>query len=205
MLFYSIGVASPLMNYSAGKTSIDYTQYSNENIKDVWKVVNYGNTTEWHHPNNKSYSLGITTGLGNKWALQYRQFNTKMDFVGVGMKTQEVNVLHKMNEHLSAFVGWHQGKYTNDMATAENKDVFQAGLVGSMPIAPKTELFGVVGLGRDLVNYEAGVAYQIAKNLDVNVEYRYKKVRNLKDYMGGVNYQETIIAQGFGFGLTYSF
>jgi len=205
-LVASVAVASPLKDYSLGKTAADYTCYPNENVTDSWSGSDSGTTTE--HPKKANYSWGVTTGLDGNLAVQYPQFNPKMDDSDYGVKTQEINVLYKLNQQMSAFVGWHQGKYSNTAYsdyTMENENAIQVGLVGSMPIAPKTELFGVVGLGKDLANYEAGISYKIAKNLDVNAEYRYKKVKNLEDSCEGYYYHDTITAKGVGLGITYSF
>lgn len=225
MLIVSPGFASPLADYSLGKTAVDISWMPNLNMKDQFAATYMEYAGEWSEHNGKkgNFAWGLTTGLGGKWAVQYRQFNPESkrsnDEVPsyYGMKTQEFNVLYKVDNNLSLFAGWHQAKYTSSdtyngartTRTADNKDVLQAGLVGTMKIAPKTLLYGIAGIGKDLANYETGVSYEVAKDLEFNLFYRYKKVEKLKnavDIEGGLSpFIDNVTAKGVGFGFTYKF
>jgi predicted porin len=201
MLIASVSLASPLTDYSPGKTAIDLNWFPNGTLDGSWGSVDgkRGNI-DW----------GVTTGLGNKFALQYRQFNPESKDIGVpsyrfGMRTQEVNVLYQLNKNVSAFVGWHQAKLHSSGITASDRNTFQAGLVGNTKIAPKTTLYGVVGVGSNLVNTETGVAYEVGKDLDLNVFYRYKKIDKLEYNISGETYKDDLKFKGVGVGLTYKF
>jgi len=126
------------------------------------------------------------------------------------MKTQETNILYKLDKNLSAFIGWHQAKFHYSFQskeyTAEDSNTMQVGLVGIKEIAPKTNLFSEIGIGKNILNYEVGVSYQVTKEIDFDLFYRYKKVENLKDTIGGIeNYQDDVTAKGFAYGITYKF
>lgn len=60
----SVGFAAPLTDYSAGKTSIDVTWRSSD--------IDADNSEEVAAMEKKrSLEWGVTTGLGNNFALQY--------------------------------------------------------------------------------------------------------------------------------------
>ncbi len=217
-LIAGVGVASPLTDYSAGKTAVDITWFPRMHMTDQYtdQMLSLNNGIDTADGKNGNFDWGLTTGLGGNWAFQYRQFNPETaDYTTFGrvqrfgIKSQEFNVLYKIDKGVAAFVGWYQTSYSYDSVnantTASNKNVAQAGLVGTAQIAAKTRLYGVVGVGKDLVNYEVGVAYEIAKGLDFNLVYRYKKVENLDDTTFGLRYKDDVTAKGLGYGITYKF
>lgn len=214
----SIALASPLTDYSLGKSAVDITWFSNLHMTDQYtSILNAaGNGTDAANGKHGNLDLSLTTGLGGKWAIQYRQFNPETkDYTTFGrvqrfgVRSQELDALYKIDKNLSAFVGWHQARYTYDSinanTTASNKNVVQVGLVGTTQIATKTQLYGVGGVGKDLVTYEIGVSYEIAKGLDFNLLYRYKKVENLDDATFGIPYRDNVTVKGLGYGITYKF
>lgn len=212
-LIPGLTLASPLMDYSTGKTSVDITSYPNLHIKDhfVSQSFNDDRTLEFNGKNG-NLDWGITTGMGGKLALQYRQFNPEGNDGAneiIGMKTQEVNVLYKLNNNLSAFVGWHQAKYSYEYMTipfsAENKDVLQGGIIGTTKIAPRMNFYGIVGFGKDLQNFESGISYEVDKHIELNLVYRYKKVEDMNDVLGANPYKDSVTVHGYGVGVTYKF
>lgn len=204
-------LASPLMDYSAGKTSVDITSYPNLHMKDHVKSSSYSNTIKFDGKNN-NIDWGIITGVGGKWALQYRQFNP--DGVDnyketIGMRTQEVNVLYKLDTNLSAFVGWHRSKMSYELTgvpfSPENKDVLQGGIIGTTKIAPKTQLYCIIGVGKKLSNFETGISYEVDKHIEMKLVYRYKKIGDM-DSITSINpTQDEVTAHGYGVGVTYKF
>jgi hypothetical protein len=218
IVFYAItantGFAGPLTNYAPGKTALDVNWLPSLQMSDSYNSL-YDNGTDKDRGRNAVVDWGITTGLGNRWAVQYRQYNpeTKQHFITIqqfGMKTQELNVLYKIDKNVSAFVGWHQAKYTfsasnNPNTTANNQNVLQTGLVGTMEIAPKTLLYGIVSVGSGLTNFEAGVGFGVNEDLDFNLFYRYKNVAHLKDTTWAQAYTDELTAKGFGLGFTWKF
>ncbi|MEN6568044.1 MAG: hypothetical protein ABFC57_17305 [Veillonellales bacterium] len=208
--------ASPLTDYSQGKTAVNINWFPNLQMKDHSSYPSFTgsaiNDTVNANGKRGNFDWSLTTGLGGNWAIQYRQFNPKSrssDISKFGMKTQEVNVLYKLDKNVSAFSGWHQGKYdflsSGDTTTTSNKNTLQVGLVGITRLAPKTQLYGVIGFGKDLENYEIGTSYALDKNLDFDLLYRYKKVKKLYNIEYNVHYHDDVTAKGLGCGITYKF
>lgn len=204
MVLSTAAFASPLSDYSAGKTSVDMTWRPSLNITDQY----YGfednfdgkkGTVDWR----------ITTGLGNNWAIQYNHFNAISNSVSeAGVKTQELNLLYQFNKNASAFVGYHRAKYNYSSVfdvTTPAKNTMQIGLLGTTEIAKWTNLYGLVGFGKDLKNYEVGISYEFAKNTEFNISYRYKKVKDLDNTLGPLFYEDDVTAKGIGYGITYKF
>ena len=210
-LMTSVAMAAPMTDYSQGKTAIDLTMRNTEG-----KAI--GNTYK------EKYNLdwGVTTGLGNDWAIQYRQFNPKSKstsysdvddfgnpFTGSAkaqLKTSEINVLRKVTDNVSIYAGVMRTKAefedTLDSPFSSNsKNKWQLGLVGSTQIADKLTGYASVGAGKDLTSWQIGVAYEVAPNVDFNVDYRQIKVDNLKF----VGEDFDVKAKGLGFGVTYKF
>lgn len=195
-----VTLASPLTDYSAGKVALDVNWTPNTKLEGS---TAFG--SESFDGKNGNFDFGLTAGLGNKWAIQYRYANpVSKDFASyhVGLRSQEVNLLYQLNNNLSAFIGWHQAKIsTNFPVAADNRNSWQIGLIGTTEIAKKTSLYGIVGAGSGLFSAEAGVAYAFDKSLDLNLFYRYKRVDSLKVYSEEID----TTAKGFGLGITYKF
>lgn len=194
-------LASPLTDYSEGKTAID---------------VHFYPSLSYHLTNNNGYDRspagtgdnfdwGVTTGLGNKFALQFRQFNPETEVFNGGervkTKNQEFNVLYQLNEGISAFAGYHQSQFIDYPDSSDKKNTAQIGLTGSTKIADKTHLFGTVGVGSGLTNYEIGVAYNLDPRLEFNLLYRDKKVEDVR--YGNIKADADF--KGVGYGVTYKF
>ncbi|MDR7866443.1 MAG: hypothetical protein RIN56_06445 [Sporomusaceae bacterium] len=192
-----VTMASPLTDYSAGKVALDV------NWTPSLDLEANGETLDGKSGN---FDYGLTAGLGGKWAIQYRYFNpVSKDYSGFhgGVRSQEVNVLYKLDKNLSAFAGWHQARLTTNAPgySLPGKSTWQVGLIGTTALGKKTTLYGIVGAGGSLLNAEAGFAYALAKDLDVNLFYRYKRIDDLK--VNDIDLDTT--TKGFGLGLTYRF
>jgi opacity protein-like surface antigen len=196
-MFAGVTTASPLTDYSAGKVALDVNWTPNNDIEANGYSID---------GKNANFDYGLTAGLGNKWAIQYRYFNPVSKDYGnyhAGVRSQEVNLLYQLDKNLSAFAGWHQAKITTNAPgfTLDNKSTWQVGLIGTTALSNKTSLYGIVGAGGSLFSAEAGFAYALNKDLDVNLFYRYKRIDDLK-----VNdYELDTTTKGFGLGLTYRF
>ena len=201
-LMTSVAMAAPQTDYSPGKTTIDLTMRNTEG-KDSWDTYDKKNNLDW----------GVTTGLGNDWAIQYRQFNPKSkvtNFDGYQAKTQlktrEINVLRKVTENVSVYAGvmrvqgvYDEVSYPTEKSSSKNK--LQLGLVGSTKIADKLIGYASVGAGKDLTAWQIGAAYEVAPNVDFNVDYRQIKAKKL-NFSGAESDGE---AKGLGFGISYKF
>ena len=110
MVTTSVGFAAPLSDYSAGNTSVDLT-WRQSSIDATSQSV----TDSLSKKGNME--IGITTGLGGNFAFQYTNANNKSKDTNLpdgsggtyrengSLKTQEFNVLYKMDKNVSAYVG----------------------------------------------------------------------------------------------------
>jgi opacity protein-like surface antigen len=204
--------AGPLTDYSAGKVAIDLTLYP---VKMEANHSDGGGIPVKTNIENENLDFGITTGLGNKWAIQYRHFNPKgQDPVYSSRtnqtRTQELNVLYQVNKNWSAFAGYHLADYRllfNNVihSATETKRTVQFGIIGTTRIFEKTNLYGLVGIGSQLSNLEVGLSYELTPNLELNVSYRQLKNNhlNFNAPFQGRTVDSTV--KGWGFGLTCKF
>lgn len=217
-LIAGVSSASPLTDYSPGSTAVDIKWFPALYMTDRYTTaIAELNGTDIANGKQENSEWGVTTGLGGNWAIQYRQFNPETeDFEDsgllqkYGLRTQELNVLYKIDQSISAFAGWHQARYTYEAeidanVTAQDKNVLQAGLIGTTQVASKTQLYGLVGVGEALVDCELGVSYAVAKALDLDLVYRYKQVGELVDTTFGTPYEDAVTIEGLGLGITYKF
>jgi hypothetical protein len=287
----SIGMAAPLMDYSKGKVGFDYTYRPSVDFdgsigyEGSYVENNNGEITRdtasqyWSGSFDGKANLdwGLTIGLGNNFAFQYKGFNAKTDRYSYNLggmmpmmaadgddgyvdenssaltvkgkiKTDEMNVLYKVGKRVAAFTGVvrasssfspsfnssYQEGYPNDLyqdsltvglpeLKSEDKTMWHIGVLGVAPIAKKTNAFGVVSVGKDYRNWEAGISYELAKDWEFNVNYRNMKIDKLTmgslaisdSYTDGEgSYSSTLSGtanlkdvelKGWGFGVTYKF
>ena len=246
----SVAMASPLNDFSKGKASLDINYRSNADF-DVNPGINgLGKLGDIAFDSNSNLEWGFTYGVGNNWALQYRQatpkgtlglFNatstqrelTKISSDGITAinvnleaktKVEEYNILYKMDKNFTAFTGLVKASPSvklgvgidpygsGDLAiVGHDKNIWQFGLQAVAPIADKFTGYGIVGFGKDYRNLEAGVGYEVSKDIELNVNYRDMKIKNMS--MVGLNIPKLEIGdvtsdvhqKGFGFGLAYKF
>ena len=161
--------------------------------------------------------FGITTGLGNNFALQYSNFNGKSKNTtlddGAGgtydvqgtLKVQEFNVLYKLDKNVSAFAGLVKvkGEVTDSgiTTTSSGKNKVQFGLIGSTKLGDKTTAYAQVGFASSYTNWKIGVSQEIAPNLELNLDYRSISAKKLN--FAGTD--TDITSKGLGLGVTYKF
>lgn len=223
LMLSSVALASPLMDYSAGKGSVDLTFRNSENTGTI-----DGSSMTF----DKKYNFdgAITVGLGNNFAFQYRNFESKSGDTSLGkvyvndhptwpslnskITFNEYNILYKLDKNVAAFAGLLSAKGTlnlsggvdgytlyNGSLPTDTKNYWQVGLVGSTKIANKTTLWGSVGVGSNLTNWEVGVSYEFAPSWEFNVNYRDVEAKKLA--YSGCNVDAK--AKGLGLGITYKF
>ncbi len=259
--FTSVASAAPLMEFDKGKVALDYTFRPSLDFSATGNVSGYiGDIGSWGINESFSFSgsrdfdgdanldLGLTFGIGNKWALQYRQYNPSgtiwsgsFDIEGATVnlgfdgkiRSDEFNLLYNLNKNWNAFVGavrYKGGVKTNLSGSysdwsaglsipelwSDDQDTIQFGVVGSYKIAKKTNLWGLASFGSDYRNWEAGLSYDLGKDVQFNVSYRDTKFDGLK-FAGAhitapAGYESShagvttdVTVKGWGFGLTYKF
>jgi predicted porin len=214
MLTITTSFASPLTDYSEGKVAIDIA-FQAPKITDANDVV--GSTGSM---DGKSVtSFGITAGLGNKWAIQYKQVSPKskdqtVDLLGTSLvyheklTIKEVNALYRLDKNISALVGIGQikGNYYDNTSTNDNtdkKNILQVGFVGSVPVADKTNAYAAATFGKNLTSWMLGLSYALDQNIDMNLFYGYNKYENLS--WQNTAGQSDFTVKGVGYGVTYKF
>ncbi|MCX7781077.1 MAG: hypothetical protein N2491_09230 [Negativicutes bacterium] len=193
-LFSGVCAAGPLTDYAQGKSAIDITFNPQQDLE-----ANGGKADG----KSSNFDGSVTIGIGNKFAVQYRQMDTETDIDK--LNAQEFNVLYKVNKHVSAFTGFAKTYYSvrgdNIEYKGPNNNHWQVGLIGHTPLFDKTTAYGIIAAGNDIRSWEVGVAYAFAKNVEFNVLYRDFKANNLA--YPGENVDARV--KGLGYGLTFKF
>ena len=211
LFIYSIAFASPLMDFGAGKGSIDLTWQDTQG--NGFSSGESGDSISKYN-----FDGSLTFGLNNKFALQYRYFAPKNDynFTATGgdagtfsLNTNEVNVLYKLDKNVAAFAGlvttsgsvvdYTDSSYNTNI---NRKNYCQVGLVASTTIADKTTLWGSAAAGQDLDNYGVGIGYEFSPGWEFNIDYRYTHFKALTSESG---YTGDVTTKGVGYGITYKF
>ena len=214
LLASGVALASPLTDYSAGKTAIDLTW---RNVQDEGSLLGVNAALDRKY----NLDLGVTVGLGGKFAFQYNQLNPKAEVTSIAAPplsgdrlrakiwTQQYNVLYKISENVSAYTGvFKTHSHFSDIdlpmigAKTRERNIWQVGVSGSTKLAPKTTLYGSIGLGKNLTDFTAGVSYEFAPNTELSLSYRDFKVdHNVSLHNNIIDYE----ANGLGLGVTHKF
>ena len=206
----SVASASPLTDYSQGKVAIDISVRPSNDIKES----NLGN-----FDGKTSYEYGLAVGLGNNFAVQYKNYNPQSKDVALfgttangKLDTQEFNVLYKVDKNLTVFTGITQAKSIYNINgvgtfTGETKSNWQVGVTGQTSLGDKVTGYATIAAGQDTSAYKIGASYAIDKNLDFDVFYgqnKYNKVKYNSD-LGSAIADANYTVKGIGYGVTYKF
>ncbi len=220
-LFSAVGFASPLTDFSQGKASVDLNwRIDSEHEYDGGSLDG----------SNSSYDLGLTIGLGNKFAFQWQNqtakskdysgtitdgINTASGTVNTKLTANQFNILYSLDKNVAAFVGYTQAKNEIDYrgtlngvpgsGTISGKNVngWQAGFTGSFPMGDKLSGYGTLGFGNKIVNLEFGLSYEFSKNAELNLFYKHTEYKDLQFEGSSAKYDVKV--KGPGIGLTFKF
>jgi len=218
--------ASPLMNYSKGKASIDLT--IRPGYVNIFTSVGSSETKD---ADKNNFEGTITYGLGHNIALQYRNttgnsetfpitvFGLTNNNARSTLNAQEFNILYKLNKNVAVYLGWVQakvgqpaGEYNISTGIARlfddyaKKNDYQVGLVGTKKLGPKLTGYASAATGKYITNYEIGIGYEVAKNVEFNLGYKNTKYKDFAVSNHGLllfTYDYQI--KGLAYGLTYKF
>lgn len=223
LLLTSLSFASPLDNYDQGNVAIDLSLSISPDIK-------MENSTDSYKLDAKNrLSTGITYGLGNKLAVQYKYADNKSkddvyispfgagylkQTASVGIEAHELNLLYQVNPNFSAFVGWTRATVKFNGASEWNDYVGNAGSVsGKESQSQNGYQVGVIGqtkLADNLTGWAslgAGnkiLAYELGVGYDIakNTELNlFYRHAKYKDFNDSGN----AITKGLGLGVTLKF
>lgn len=173
--------ASPLQDFSQGKVAFDVN----------WKPDSFrGGQNKWEY--------SITTGVGSRLALGYRQIDFSPRFLGkqIDASNKEVNIIYKMNENIQLTAGYSMTKRHgafSDRSSEDNANMAEAGIIAVKSLGHATTLYTLLAIGSKGDNVEFGLSYQIRKNLELTTTYRHL------EYNSGFGQEDF---RGFGVGLT---
>ncbi len=214
ILFAGVATASPLTDYSAGKVSIDL-DWRNTELQG-----NYNGNYAIDFDKKYSVDGGITIGLGNNFAVQYNVFNPTPkttavpDFFGdpfTGkLSSQQYNLMYRFNPEFAVYTGIMQANasfkdldWSLIFADTHTRNIWQFGLVATTKLGSKTTGYGIVGVGRDLTNWVAGISFEVMPNTELNISYRELKINRF--VTTGLGARLDSEASGFGVGVTHKF
>lgn len=208
MMSASIVSASPLTDYSLGKASVDIT-YRNT------QFTGKDSTGSQDYDSKYNLDFGTTIGLGKDFAFQYNNYNAKSKDTSISgipgykvtYKSQEFNVLYKLQKNVAVYTGINQvsGSFTTPTNDYDTKtyDRWQLGLVGTTKLADKLTGYATVAAGDKITKWGVGVGYEFAPHMEFNVDYTSIKADDVE--FSDVNYKSDNTAKGLGFGVTYKF
>jgi hypothetical protein len=225
MLVAQVGFASPLTDYSVGKVSLDLNFVADNTVKVTNKVADYPNSS-LRYSAKKRLDYNLMAGLGQGYGIQYRNtisdsdmaYNNDTDNVSkYKIKFQEFNVLKSLDKRSAIFVGVVQASSDFSVqdpldttstfnVSSDKKTVWQIGYIGKAPLTKDLNAYGVVAVGNHLTNYEIGLAQKLNNNMEFNISYREKKVRDLHLYDDSVGaFSHDVTVHGMCSGVTYIF
>ncbi|MBP2655099.1 MAG: hypothetical protein H6Q73_2668 [Firmicutes bacterium] len=215
MMNSSTLMASPLMDYSAGATSVDFMLRSSADF-----TVERGTSSKTFAGDNV-YDLTVTKSIGHKLAVQYAAYNpqTTIERAVISsysnqftLQNKEFNLLYKVNNNIALFAGLSDNKLKFDgdpgpgitHYAAETKKIWQYGLSGKQKLGGKVSLYEVGALGKNLTAWKVGLGYKLTKDVEFNVDYRYLQVDKLT-IPAFAAYKFDATVKGVGAGLTVKF
>jgi len=225
MLMAQIGFASPLTDYSAGKVSLDLNFAVDNTVKVTNKVADYPSSS-LHYDAKNNLNYNVMAGLGNGYGIQYRNITSDSNMTYNGdtdnvskykFKFREFNVLKSLDKQSAIFVGFVQASSdfsvqdpldnTNTFGvSSDKKTLWQIGYLGKVPLTKDLNAYGIVAFGSHMTNYEIGLAQKLSKNVEFNISYRERTVKNLhlNDAAAG-SFSHDVTVHGMNYGITYEF
>lgn len=183
MLCSHICFASPLEDFSQGRTAIDLS----------WKPVTF--------EGSNVFDFSVSTGLGNNWAVNYRQINydTSYEALDYSAKNRELNLIYKVNENVQLYTGYSKTTGYNKTVgeDSQDKNVIQVGAIATKKLSDRMTLYTILGGGINVANVEFGLSYQICPVIEITSTYRHLSVEKIGPSKVKENFR------GFGMGVTY--
>lgn len=181
LLMSAAGHASPLRDFTPGRWAVDLN----------WKPYTY--------VGENAFDLGVTAGLGNNWAVAYRQ----MDYDTAGnpgdyrVKSRDINLVRKMSDSFQLYAGCSRitGHVKGGPPLAA-KTVAQLGAIVTRKLNDRLTLYGILSGGSNVTNVEFGLSYRISPSLELTSTYRHLTVEKVGPTRAKENFR------GFGLGIT---
>lgn len=176
----TVAFASPSIDYTPGAVTAEFGGTIDSTFS--------GKITGISAAAKSGFKFGVTTGLGNGMALQYKEGHFKSEdlrapwgnFIHGKSDLNELNLLYRISPNVSLVTGWLQNKisYSADIAEAKVSGM-HIGLAGSKRLSDQSNLFASVVAGKDTLFWEAGVSNKIGKDTYLNVSYAVREFKNV--------------------------
>ena len=197
----SVVGATPQTQFKAGQTQVDagalYTQTDGSN----WQSDRHWNGT-----------AGVTHAFTNRVALQYGytglHTTDSLNANGQNSETRihEVNIIESLNPHVALYQGYANfdgGFFSKNLGNGiyrnnERNHVAQFGAILKTNIGSRLEAYAKGALGtKNTSIWEAGLGVKAAKDLDLNVGYKYINT--------AANQDQNVSWKGLTTGISYRF
>lgn len=187
----SVAAAAPQTQWTQGEWQMDLGAWAPKS-----KISDFESDTKWN------FAGGLGYALSDKWALRYDYHGLKTkegDYKTYGDE-HEVNLAYSLGKNWAVFAGWNRinNDFDGHKAYNVNNNVAQIGLATNYELAKNLHFYAEGALGTKKTSlWEAGLAYTIAKDWDINAGYRYVDTKYDDD--------NNIKYRGFLVGLSYRF
>lgn len=163
----TVCAASPLKNYDMGKTAIDIgiTAPTSNNYEGV--SVGSKKTAPY---------AGITVGLGNKTAINYK-WNQYKNSGSTKVEAQQLNLMYKVLPVLDVYAGYVNSDVKLH-GNSRDTNSGQLGLQGRVELPFLCTVWGRAGVGNKLNSYEIGLSRALVSNVELNLSYYDNKFKD---------------------------
>lgn len=178
-------------SFDAGKARLDI---------GMWNTK--GNSKNFSESGKWSFDGAITYTLKDGISGEFRHH--KLNTQKTSGSSNELNAIYSLRNDLAVFGGLNHISMTDFVAASpfgkasHTNNSLQIGVMGTYPLDDKMEAYARASLGtRKTGVIEAGVDYELDKNINVNAGYRYLTTK--------ANSDDNISYQGFMAGVSYRF
>lgn len=177
--------ASPMTNYHTNQGEVNLGMWQTKADNSFYK-----SGKEWN------FTGGLIYGIDEGRALQYQYYSLGTD--DTNGNSQELNLLHTLRPDVAVYGGYNRIRMTDFGAYGDRtNNVIQVGLIARHPLTDNLDIYGKGALGtRNTTIWEAGVNYELDRDLDVNAGYRYlntkfnsEKNNTYSGFLAGISYR----------------
>jgi len=186
LLLFQTGYASPLNDFSQGSTAVDLARSVSH--------LRYGGS---------GWDFSVTTGLGNEWAVKYRQINYDTEYSGdsYAAKSGDLQLIYKADDAIQFYLGYSRTMgYDKTIGQGiADKNALVVGTIATHALSKRTKLYAILGGGENVTNIEFGLSFQLKPGVELTPSYRHLTVEKVGPTRIKENYRN------FNLGLTFVF
>ena len=186
----TVAFASPVNDFNKGALEIEFGSTLNSSVSGKGQLSPSADGKE-------GFKYGLAYGLGKDLALQFKggkfwsedaTVDLPVDGFGIISRTtyaksdiRELNLVYKINDNISAAVGYVENIISYGLSTVrkEKPSALHAGLIAHQKLDRKLTGFTGVMAGKDVLFWEAGLGYKVAKDTNLNIAYGERKFKDV--------------------------